>query len=314
MIVAVTCIQLIRDLPDWSDTFAEHGLEVVVPSIPGQHLEGQELVNAVTGCVGVVAGDDKFTADVLEQLPDLRIISKWGSGIDGIDLEAAARLGIAVTNTPGMFDNEVADISMAYVTMLARDLVAINNGVHAGSWPKPAGRSLSDSTLGIVGLGGIGRALARRGIAANMRVVGFDPDQESQNQAEALGAELGTLDDVLAQSDFLSINCPLNSSTFHLIDASAFTKMRDGVRIVNTGRGPVIDTAALVEALANGKVAGAALDVLEEEPPAIDSPLLNDPRVVLGSHNASNTLEASARVHALAIQNLVDHLKNHSTS
>lgn len=313
MIVAVTCIQLIRDLPNWSSVFADNGLDVVVPDIPGQHLEGQALIDALDDCVGVVAGDDKFTADVLEQLPTLRIISKWGSGVDGIDREAADRLGIKVTNTPGMFDNEVADVSMAYITILARELVTISNGVHAGSWPKPAGTSLSDATLGIIGLGGIGRALAQRALVARMRIIGFDPSPESQRQAEALGAEIGTLDRLLTESDFISINCPLTPDTHHLVDDSAFAKMKAGVRIVNTGRGPVIDTPALVAALASGKVASAALDVLEDEPPEPGNPLISDPRVVLGSHNASNTLEASARVHALAIQNLIHGLEPETT-
>jgi D-3-phosphoglycerate dehydrogenase len=308
MKIAVTCIQLIRDLEHYRAQLEGAGFDIVVPDIAGQHLEGAELVAAMRGCDGVIAGDDRFTAAVLGECPDLRVISKWGSGVDGIDRAAAAERGITVTNTPGMFDNEVADIAMAYVIMLARSLHIIDRGVHAGSWPKPAGKSLGGATLGIIGLGGIGRAVAARGNTAGMRVIGSDPSPESAAAAAAIGVAVMSVDDVLASSDFVSVNCPLTPETHHLLDRAAFARMRPGAFLVNTGRGGVVSTAALVEALAFGHLAGAALDVMEDEPPAPGSPLLGLPQVVLGSHNASNTLEASARVHVLAIENLAREL------
>jgi D-3-phosphoglycerate dehydrogenase len=302
--VAITCIQLIRDLGQYLDALGRAGLEASVPAIPGQHLEGEALVAALTGCVGVVAGDDRFTAEVLDQCPELRTISKWGSGIDGIDERAAAERGITVTNTPGMFDDEVADVAMAYVTMLARRLHLVDQGVHAGEWPKPAGRSLRGATLGIIGLGGIGRALAARATVAGMQVLGSDPSTTSADNARAIGVDVRPLDQLLSAGDFVSVNCPLNESTFHLLDDAAFARMRDGAFLVNTGRGGVVATDALVSALTSGRLSGAALDVMEVEPPPPDHPLLRFPQVVLGSHNASNTVEASARVHVLAIENL----------
>jgi D-3-phosphoglycerate dehydrogenase / 2-oxoglutarate reductase len=207
-----------------------------------------------------------------------------------------------------MFDNEVADITMAYVIMLARSLHVIDRGVHAGSWPKPAGRSLGDSTLGIIGLGGIGRAVAKRALTAGMRVVGSDPSPGSVAAAEELGVVAVGVEELLATSDFVSVNCPLTPETYHLIDHAAFKLMRQGTHLVNTGRGAVVSTDALVDALRSGHLAGAALDVMEDEPPRPESPLLGMPQVVLGSHNASNTFEASARVHVLAIQNLAREL------
>ena len=308
MKIAVTCIQLIRDLENYRPQLVAAGFDVSVPPIPGQHLEGDDLVTALDGCVGVIAGDDRFTATVLEGCPDLRVISKWGSGVDGIDRVAAGERGIVVTNTPGMFDNEVADISMAYVIMLARSLHIIDRGVHAGSWPKPAGRSLGDSTLGIIGLGGIGRAVAARALTAGMSVVGSDPSPDSVAAAAEIGVRVVPLAGVLAESDFLSVNCPLTPETYHLLDREAFAAMKPGAYLVNTGRGGVVSTDALVDAIASGQIAGAALDVMEDEPPLPDSPLLGLPQVILGSHNASNTLEASARVHVLAIQNLAREL------
>jgi D-3-phosphoglycerate dehydrogenase len=308
MKIAITCIQLIRDLEHYRPQLEAAGFELAVPAIAGQHLEGDDLVKALDGCVGVIAGDDRFTAAVLAECPDLRVISKWGSGVDGIDRAAATERVIVVTNTPGMFDNEVADISMAYVVMLARSLSVIDRGVHAGHWPKPAGKSLAGATLGIIGLGGIGRAVAARALTAGMRVVGSDPAAASAAAAAEMGVAIVPVAELLASSDFVSVNCPLTPETHHLLDAKAFALVKPGCYLVNTGRGGVVSTAALVEALRSGRLAGAALDVMEEEPPPPDSPLLGMPQVILGSHNASNTLEASARVHVLAIANLAREL------
>lgn len=309
MKVAVTCIQLLRDLDQWRSAFEDAELDLVVPDIPGQHLEGDELVRAMTGCVGVVAGDDQFTREVLDQLPELRIISKWGIGIDGIDLDAARDHGVTVTNTPGMFNDEVADITMAYITMLARQLVAIDRSVRSGIWFKPAGASLRGRTLGIVGLGGIGRALAERALVAGMVVVGSDPMESSRAAAASLGVEIVDFSALLRKSDTIGITCPLTPETRHLFDAEAFAMVRRGVHLVNTGRGAVVQTEALIDALRDGAVESAALDVMEVEPLDPTSELAGFDQVIFGSHNASNTLQASARVHELAIRNLVQHLR-----
>lgn len=308
MRIAVTCIQLIRDLEFYRAPLERVGFELVVPHIRGQHLEGEALVEALRGCMGVIAGDDRFTADVLARCPGLRVISKWGSGIDGIDIAAATDLAVVVTNTPGMFDDEVADVTMAYVTTLARSLYSIDRGVRAGGWPKPAGVSLRGARLGIVGLGGIGRAVARRALCAGMIVCGTDPSDDSSHAAASIGVEIVPLPNLLAGSGFLSVNCPLTPETFHLLDRDALLSMPRGSYLVNTGRGGVVSSAALVEVLECGHLAGAALDVMEDEPPVPDSELLRLDQVVLGSHNASNTFEASARVHVVAIDNLAREL------
>jgi phosphoglycerate dehydrogenase-like enzyme len=307
--IAVTCIQLLRDLAAHRAPLDDLGWDVVTPEVPGQHLEGDALVAAMQGCIGVVAGDDKFTADVIGALPDLRVISKWGIGIDGIDLDAAAERGIVVRNTPGMFDDEVADVTMAYITMLARELAFIDRGIRAGGWPKPPGHSLRGLTLGIIGLGGIGRAVARRGAVAGMEVVGVDPSRESRAAAAEAGVTPCELDQLLASSDVISVNCPLNAATHHMLDDDAFSAMKHGVFVVNTGRGGVVDTDALVSALAAGRLGGAAVDVLEVEPVPADSPLKAFENVIFGSHNASNTLEASARTHAIAIDHLIEEIQ-----
>lgn len=304
MKVAVTCLQLIRDLDRYRPAFEQAGIELVEPDIPGQHLEGDALIAALDRCAGIIAGDDRLTGAVLAACPELLTISKWGIGIDGIDLAAAARLGITVTNTPGVFDDEVADVAMSYITTLARGLHVIDRGVHRGDWPKPAGRSLRGRALGILGLGGIGRALAVRARAAGMEVIGTDPSTPSCAAATTLGVRVVPLAELLPMSEFLSVNCPLDESTYHLIDADAIAQLPAGAFLVNTGRGAVVSTDAVVRALASGRLAGVALDVIEDEPPPPDSPLRGRDDVVFGSHNASNTLDASLRVHVMAIENL----------
>ncbi len=304
MRIGITCIQLIRDLDDVRGALEAAGFDLVVPELPGQYLEGDALVDALEGCVGVVAGDDQFSAEVIGRLPELRTIAKWGIGVDGIDFAAADAAGIEVTNTPGEFADEVADVTITYVTMLARGLHLIDRGVRAGGWPKPAGRSLSGLTLGIVGLGSIGRAVVARGRFLGMRVLGTDPSPTSAKAAREIGAQVVDLDDLLTGSDVITVTAPHNESTHHLLGPAAFGRMRTGALLVNTGRGPVVDTGALIEALEEGTIAGAALDVLEEEPPGPDHPLRCFDNVIFGSHNASNTLEASARVHRRALANL----------
>jgi D-3-phosphoglycerate dehydrogenase len=298
----------LRDLANHREPLDALGYSIVTPVVSGQHLEGTDLVAAMSGCIGVVAGDDKFTADVLAQLPDLRVISKWGVGIDGIDLDAAAERGIVVRNTPGMFDDEVADVTMAYVVNLLRGLAEIDRGVRAGSWPKPAGRSLRGLTLGVIGLGGIGRAVARRAMLSGMNVIGSDPSDSSCRAAAAEGVACCDLDDLWSSAEVISVNCPLNDATHHLINQRSISAMRDGVFIVNTGRGSVVETSALLEGLRSGKIAGAALDVLEVEPLPGGHPLAEFDQVMFGSHNASNTLDASARVSEIAISHLIDEL------
>ncbi len=304
MKVAVTCLQLVRDLEDVRAAMEEAGFEIRVPRVGGQHLEGDELVEALEGCVGVVAGDDRFSASVLARLPGLRAISKWGVGVDGIDREAAAAQGIAVSNTPGAFDDEVADVAMAYTIMLLRRLCAIHDGVTRGEWPKPPGRSAGGRRMGIVGLGGIGRALVRRALAAGMDVVGADPAPGSCAAAAAVGAAIVSLDELVSTSDVISLHCPLTPETRGLFDADRLAAVKPGAFLVNTGRGGLVDTAALAEALRSGRLAGAALDVLEEEPPGRSNPIRGADNVILGSHNASNTIEASMRTHRRAIANL----------
>lgn len=307
MRVVITCRQLARDLDVVQPVFDQLGIEIYCPPVV-QHLAGDELVAALDGAVGVIAGDDLISEEVMERCPDLRAIAKWGIGIDGIDLGAADRSGIAVTNTPNAFNDEVADVTMGYLVVMARQLHAVDRGVRGGGWPKPLGTSLAGRTVGIVGLGGIGRAVARRALAMGMTAVGMDPSPESRLLAEAVGVQPVPMTELLERSLVVTLSCPLTPDTFHLMDAAAFARLCPGSYLVNTSRGPVVDEAALVDALHAGILIGAALDVFEVEPLPPESPLRQFDQVVFGSHNASNTREAGQRTHWRAVRNLVESL------
>jgi len=288
--------------------FDAAGVEADLPVISGQQLSAAELEHIIDVYDGVIAGDDMFTRAVLERGTSLRVISKWGVGLDSIDREAARELGILVTNTPNMFDDEVADVTIGYLIMLSRGLHLIDRAVRSGDWRKIEGRSLAGRTLGVVGLGGIGRATVRRGVAMGMLVCGADPSTDAAEQAAALGAEVVSFEVLVERSDAIALNCPLTEQTRGMVDAAAFARARDGVLVVNTARGPVIEELSLIDALQSGKVGGAALDVFEEEPLALASPLRDMEQVILGSHNGSNTREAVLRTSACAVANLLNNL------
>ena len=305
--VAITCTHLIRDIEDYRENFAEAGLELVLPEVPGQELRGDELVSAMEGISGVIAGDDHFTSDVLAQLPGLRVISKWGIGLDAIDLDDAAERGVTVTNTPGMFGNEVAEQGLAYLFALVRGIIDVDRTVRAGGWPKPVGRSLASLTVHVIGLGDIGRTLAEKLLALGLSVTGSDPSTESTTWAQPVGVELGDAKALAGSADAVMIAAPLNPATQGMVDAEFISAMKPGSWLINIGRGPIVVGAALADAIESGHLLGAALDVFEVEP-LEDNRLRQLPNLILGSHNASNTYEACHRTHAQAIQNLIDNL------
>lgn len=301
--VLVTCRQM-QDVMDTFDArFVEHGIEVVQPAVVQQPSEN-ELIEIIGGFDGMIAGDDPLTADVLAHASRMRIISKWGVGTDGIDKAAAAAHGIKVTNTPNVFGDEVADVAMGFVTILARQLHRIDASVRDGGWLKVRGESLTGKALGVIGFGSIGQAVGRRGLGFGMEVLAYDVTDASEEAARDLGISYVPLDEVLAGSDYVVLCAPLNPATRHIINAETIGRMRDGARLVNVSRGPLVDEAALVAALRSGKVRAAGLDVFEAEPLPADSPLRAFPDCVFGSHNGSNTIEGVLRASALAVDNL----------
>lgn len=302
--ILISCLQLQRSLAEHRGRLDERGAELIVPPVT-QELREPELLELIVGVDGMIAGDDHVTRVVLERADRLRVVSKWGVGTDAIDLAAAAELGIRVTNTPGMFGEEVADVVIGYLVLLARHLHQTDRAVRAGDWAKPEGVSIAGRTMGVVGLGHIGRAVAARAMAMRMRVVGFEIDAANRATAMEAGVEVVGLESLLAESDVISLNAPLTPETRHLLNPVTLGRLKPGVWIINTARGGLIDEAALAAALENGQVGAAALDVFEVEPLPIDSGLRRFAQVILGSHNASNTVEAGHRTSERAIDNLI---------
>ena len=228
-----------------------------------------------------------------------------GIGVDNVDFAACKDLGIPITNCPNMFGGEVADVGMSYLAALARETFAIDRGVREGRWPKPRGLSLAGRTLGLVGLGDIGRNLARRALAADMKVVAYDPFYAGPLPD---GIERATWPERVGEADFLGFTCALTKANTHRLDADVLAQCKDGVRITNVARGPLIDEPALIAAMRSGKVHSVALDVFEVEPLPTESPLRGMPNTIFGSHNGSNTVDGVVRCSRFAIDTLLGYL------
>ena len=242
----------------------------------------------------VVRSATKVTADVIARADQLKVIGRAGVGVDNVDVDAATRRGIVVANAPESNVVSAAEHTIGLLVALARNIPQAHAALVAGRWERSkwGGVELADKTLGVLGFGRIGRQVARRALGLQMKVVAYDPFVSAERFRE-LGAESASFDEVLAQSDFVTLHLPLTDETRGAIDAAAIAKMPDGVRIVNAARGELLDIPALIGALESGKVAGAAVDVFPEEP--YDGPLLAAPNVVVTPHLAASTGEAQDR-------------------
>lgn len=306
--ILFTAPYMIPLLPRYRPLLEGLGLQLIVPEVR-ERLGEEELLGFAGQFEGTICGDDQYTLRVLEACsPRLRVISKWGTGIDSINREAAEKLGIQVRNTPNAFTLPVADTVLGYMLTFARRFPWMDHAVKAGVWEKIPGRSLGECTLGVVGVGKIGKAVIRRARAFGMTLLGndiipIDPVFLTKNRVE-----MTTLEDLLARSDFISLNCDLNPTSLHLIDTAALGHIKPSAVLINTSRGPVVDEHALIAALQASQLAGAALDVFEVEPLPSGSPLTRMDNVLLGSHNANSSPKAWARVHQNTIDNLLDGL------
>lgn len=301
--VLITCRQMQNCIDQFRSAFDKEGIEIVLPDVVQQPTE-EELIGMIGDFDGMIAGDDPLTARVLEHAARMRIISKWGVGTDGIDQEAARERGIEVTRTPGVFGDEVADVAIGYLVMLARQLHRIDASVREGGWLKHEGRSLAGKTIGIAGLGSIGQAVARRALGFGMEVVAHDVVDAARGPADKMGVELVDSDELFRRSEVIVLCCPLTPGTHHLVNGRTLGMLPHGAYLVNVARGPLVDEPALVDALRSGQVQAAALDVFEEEPLPMDSPLREFEQCAFGSHNGSNATEGVLRASARAVENL----------
>ncbi len=282
-----------------------HGLDLLVPTVR-ERLDEDDLLKYAGQFDGAICGDDRYTARVLEACsPRLKVISKWGTGIDSIDSAACDRLGIKLCRTTNAFTLPVADTVMGYILAFARRQPWMDRAIRAGVWEKTPGRALSECTLGVIGVGNIGKALIRRARAFGMTILGNDIVEIDHVFLAEMGVQMLDLPDLLARADFVSVNCDLNPTSLHLLNASTFTLMRRSAVIINTARGPIVDEIALVKALQSGLIAGAALDVFEVEPLPLTSPLMQMDNVMLAPHNSNSSPSAWERVHWNTIRNLL---------
>ena len=308
MKILVTCPPMLGMIESFRYLFAERGIELSAPNVV-QTMSVDELKEIVPQHDGWIIGDDPATREVFEagKAGNLKAAVKWGIGVDNVDFDACKDLDIPIINTPDMFGREVADVAMGYVIALARETFEIDRAVRKGEWIKPRGVSLSGKTVALVGFGDIGQSTAKRLLAADMNVIAYDPF--AGNNPNLPKVEREVWPNRVEEADFIVVTCSLTKSSYHMVDADVFKQAKDGVRVVNVGRGPIVDEASLENALKSGKVYSAALDVFEIEPLPMDSYLRTHPHCIFGSHNASNTADAVERTSHIAIEKLFKFLQ-----
>jgi D-3-phosphoglycerate dehydrogenase len=278
-------------------------------------LTAEQLAERLRGKQAVMSQlTDKFSREVIARLQGLKIIANVAVGYDNVDVAAATEAGILVSNTPDVLTDSTADLAFALLLATARRIVEGHAFVHSGRWKKWAidlmvGHDVHHKTLGIIGFGRIGQAVGRRARGFSMRVLYHDAVRAPAEVEQELGAERVELDTLLAESDFVSLHVPLTASTRHLIGAGELRRMKPSAILVNTSRGPVVDEAALAEALHEGVIAGAGLDVFEREP-EVHPGLLNLPQAVLAPHIGSATIETRRKMCLMAAENILAALEH----
>jgi D-3-phosphoglycerate dehydrogenase len=257
----------------------------------------------------VIRSSTKVTADLIAAAPRLKVVGRAGTGLDNVDIPAASKRGIVVMNTPGGNTITTAEHAVSLMMALARNIPQAAQSMLEGKWEKKKfhGTELYNKTLGVIGLGRIGSVVAERGLGLRMRVLGYDPFITKEVAAN-LGVDLVSLDELLARADFITIHTPKTKDTAKLLNKEAFRKMKPGVRLINCARGGLIDEKALLEALKEGKVAGAALDVYESEPPPADYPLKAFPNVICTPHLGASTEEAQDNVAMAIAEQILEYL------
>jgi len=307
MKILVTCPPMLGMIDSFRHLFEKYDIELTTPHVE-QLMSVDELIKIVPQHEGWIIGDDPATREVFEagKSGNLKAAVKWGVGVDNVDFEACVDLAIPIINTPDMFGREVADIAMGYVISLARETYEIDRAVRDGDWIKPRGISLSGKSVALIGFGDIGQNTAKRLQASDMKVIVYDPFVKLNPDLSEI--EIETWPNRIDEADFIVVTCSLTESSYHMVNAEVFSQAKHGVRIINVGRGPVIDESSLENALNSGRVYSVALDVFEVEPLPMSSYLRTHPHCIFGSHNASNTVDAIERTSHIAIQKLFDFL------
>lgn len=307
MKILVTCPPMLGLMDEFYSRFEEKGLTGVAANVT-QIMSEEELMEVLPEYDGWIIGDDPGTRRVFEAgiKGKLKAAIKWGVGVDNVDFEACKDLNIPITNTPGVFGREVADVALTYTLGLARQTYLIDRKIRANkTWPKPSGISLWNKKAAVIGFGDIGRATVKRLLACDLDVTVYDPFYKEDPK---LDVKQAVWPEGVGGVDFLIFTCPLTPETQHMFNHDLLPKLKKGVRVVNVGRGPVINEAALVEGLKTEIVHSAAMDVFEVEPLNADSELRQFDRCIFGSHNGSNSQDAVRVVSHLAIDTIAGYL------
>ncbi len=306
--ILLTAPYMIPFVDRFKPVLEKYGLEVIVPDVQ-ERMEESDLLQYAGQFDGTICGDDRYTERVIQACaPRLKVISKWGTGVDSIDAGACSRYGIKLCRTLNAFTTPVADTVLGYMLAFARRHPWMDREMKSGKWEKIPGKTLSECTLGVIGVGNIGKAVTRRARAFGMKVYGTDIIDVDHVFITETGIEMTDLHFLLSNSDFISVNCDLNPTSHHLIDHDTLSLVKPNAVLINTARGPIVDERALIEALQTNRLGGAALDVFEYEPLPLDSPLIKMDNVMLAPHNSNSSPAAWERVHWNTIKNLLDGL------
>ncbi|MFT5424296.1 MAG: D-3-phosphoglycerate dehydrogenase [Phycisphaerales bacterium] len=307
--VLLTGPRMLRDFERLRARFEQLPVEVVLAEVR-QHLNEDELIESLDGIDGTICGGDHHTARVMDARPQLRVICKWGTGVDAIDREAARARGIAVRNVPDAFSVPVADHTMGMMLNFSRRLAENDRLIRQGLWSPVDAVSLAELTLGVVGIGAIGQTVLRRARAFGMMLLGTDPVRPPQQVIDETGVEIVGMDELLERADVVSMHCDLNPTSRRLMSTAQFARMKKSAVFINTSRGGVVDQPVLEKALADGEIAGAGLDVFESEPICEGSPLRAMPNVMLTPHQANSSPRAAWAVHERTMASLIELLES----
>jgi len=274
----------------------------VVYNKTGRPFEADQLIKIIPGFDGYIAGLDAITRDAIFVADRLKVIARYGVGVDKVDLDAAREKGIIVTNTPNANASSVAELTVGLIIALIRQIHVANAATRAGEWPRLHGISLEGKTVGIYGFGAIGQRVARRLNSFGCKLIVYDPYLDI-NAADELKVEVVTQDDIIQRSDILSLHCPAVDETRGMVNADFLAQMKPDSYLINMARGEILNEAALYEAIQKGHLAGAALDVFSQQPPDPDNPLLKLPQVILTPHMGAHTDSATYHMGLGALQN-----------
>ena len=289
--VIISAPYMQKEIDRFIEELKNKNIDIFIPEVK-ERLEEYDLLKIIEDVHGIICGDDRITEKVIDKAKKLKVIVKWGTGIDSINKEYAESKGIKVFNTPNAFTEPVSDTVIGFMLCFARNIINSDKIMKQGKWEKIKGFTLQEKTLGIIGVGNIGRRVAEKAKVFGMKIIRNDI-----KKIEDPPCKMVSLNELLEQADFVSINCDLNETSYHLINIEKLNLMKKDAIIINTARGPIIKEEDLILALKNKIIAGAALDVFEYEPLPEDSPLRKMDNVILSPHNSNSSKLFWDKVH-----------------